>query len=86
MSGYVDSDGTLCYEDSYGYLCSASPVNTNNTRAFKFNKDKGKLNNNYNRNNARPCLFVVEHSLLADLHRSAFTIITIYGRYRPTLA
>ncbi|MCX6825534.1 MAG: RNA-directed DNA polymerase [candidate division SR1 bacterium] len=60
--GYVDSDGKLYNKDEYGYLSSASPVNNNNTRAFKFNKDKGKLNNKYNRNNARPCLFLTKHS------------------------
>ena len=62
FEGYVDSDGKLWNKDKYGYLGSASPVDTNNTRAFKFNKDKGKLNNNYNRNNARPCLSLIKHS------------------------
>lgn len=60
MSGYVDSDGGLWIKDIYGYLCSASPVSTNSTRAFKFNEDRGRLCTDYDRDDARPCLFVVE--------------------------
>lgn len=60
ISGYVDADGKPWRKDDYGYLCSASPVDINYTRAFEFHKDKGELYNTYLRKNARPCLFLIE--------------------------
>ena len=74
----MNSDGKLWNKDEYGYLSSASPVDKNNTRAFKFNKNKGKLNNNYNRNNARPCLSLIKHSFESWSSWSAF-IKTIFN-------
>ena len=60
MSGYVDPDGTWSNTDDYGYLSSASPVDNDGTRAFKFYKDEGRLYKYYNRNYARTCLYLVE--------------------------
>jgi hypothetical protein len=60
MSGYVNSDGDWWDEDGYGCLSSASPVSTLDTRAFEFREDKGGLNTDWDRDDARPCLFVVE--------------------------
>lgn len=60
MSGYVLSDGRLWNEDRYGYLSSAFPVDKNDARAFEFNEDRGKLDTDYNGNDARPCLSLIK--------------------------
>ena len=60
MSGCVLSDGGWWDESGYGFLSSASPVITSSTRAFEFSEDRGGLSSDYNRDDARPCLFVVE--------------------------
>lgn len=60
ISGYVESDGQLWDGGRYGYLCSVSPVDTDGTRAFGFDKGRGRLGDSYIGGDARPCLFVVE--------------------------
>jgi hypothetical protein len=60
MSGYVTSDGRLWSKDAYGYLSSASPVDSNRTRAFGFDGDEGDLLNGYDRDDVRPCLSLVK--------------------------
>ena len=60
MSGYVFSAGKLWDKDKYGYLSSASPVGKSNTRAFRFDEGKGRLNTNYTSYFARPCLSLIK--------------------------
>ena len=61
MSGCVDSGGKLWDKEEYGSLSSASPVDKNNSRAFGFDEDGGRLDNDYcNRNIARPCLSLIK--------------------------